>query len=81
MSFSYTDRVRTPLDTRSLRFLDDLAPAVLTLDAVVRLARDEGPQSPADAVDRVPADSPSADAWRGCRDGVDGGHQACDHFR
>jgi hypothetical protein len=61
-----------------------LAPAVLAMDFVVRLARYEGPQFPADAVDSVSSYPQyvctSYPRWPGSGR-LDGGHQARHHHR
>lgn len=66
---------------RALTACVPAAPAVLTLDALVRLADDKGPQPSPDACNRVSADAASADPWWDRSTGLDGGHQTCDQLR
>lgn len=68
------------LQSRSSKSLTSVAaPALLDLDALVRLARDQRSQPAADAIHSISADASPANTWRGSR--VDGGYQACHPVR
>jgi hypothetical protein len=84
---NFNVKVRTPTFVccrLPVRSANCAAPALLTVDPVVRLTDDEGPQPPANAwALGLPADPwrRAWHTWANSSHGMDGGYQACDQRR